>query len=42
LFTEKLEVKEAVNRELHFVTVVEVKKEDQVPRKVVKLEEVIQ
>jgi hypothetical protein len=30
LLTEKLEVKEAFNRELHSVTVIEIKAEDQV------------
>jgi hypothetical protein len=42
LLTEKLEVKEAVNRELRSVTVIEVKEEDQVMKQVAQLEEVIQ
>jgi hypothetical protein len=42
LLTKKLEVKEAVNRALRSVTVVEVKVEDQVMKKVAQLEEVIQ
>ena len=39
---EQLEVKEMVNRALHFVTVVEVKAEERIPQQVVQLEEVIQ
>jgi ribosomal protein S3 len=42
LLVEQLKVKEVVNRELHSVTVVEVKVEDQVTQQVVQLEEVIQ
>jgi hypothetical protein len=39
---KQLEVKEMVNRALHFVTVVELKDEERVPQQVVQLEEVIQ
>jgi hypothetical protein len=42
LLAEQLKVKEMVNRALHSVTLIEVKAEDQVPKKVVQLEEVIQ
>jgi phage shock protein A len=42
LLAEQLEVKEVVNRALLSVTVVEVKAEDQVPKQVAQLEEVIQ
>jgi hypothetical protein len=42
LLTEQLKVKEAVNRELHFVTVVEIKVEDRVTQQVEHIEEVIQ
>jgi hypothetical protein len=41
LFVEQLKVKEVVNRSLRSMTVVEVKAEDQIMKKVVKLEEVI-
>jgi hypothetical protein len=39
---EKLEVKEAVNRALLSVTVIEVKTEERIPRKVAQIAEVIQ
>jgi hypothetical protein len=42
LLTEKLEVKEAVNKALHSVSVVEIKAEDRVTQQVEQLEEVIQ
>jgi hypothetical protein len=42
LLVEELEVKEAVNKELLSVTVVEVKAEDEVTKQVAQLEEVIQ
>ena len=42
MLAEQLKVKEMVNRELHFVIVVEVKVEERVPQQVVQLEEVIQ
>lgn len=42
LLTEQLKVKEAVNKALRPVTLVEVKVEDQVTKKVAQLEEVIQ
>jgi hypothetical protein len=42
LLAEQLEVKEAVNRALHSVTVVEIKVEDRVTQQVEHIEEVIQ
>jgi hypothetical protein len=42
LLTEKLEVKEMVNRVLRSVTVVEVKAEERIPQQIVQLEQVIQ
>jgi predicted RNA-binding protein len=42
LLTEQLEVKEAVNRALRSVTVIEIKAEDRVTQQVEQLEEVIQ
>jgi cysteinyl-tRNA synthetase len=42
LLTEKLEVKEAFNRELHSVTVIEIKAEDRVMQQVEQLIESIQ
>jgi len=42
LLTEKLEVKEMVNKALHFVTVVKVKAEERVPEQVAQIKEVIQ
>jgi hypothetical protein len=42
LLAEQLEVKEAVNRALRSVTIIEVKAEDQVTKQVAQLEEVIQ
>jgi hypothetical protein len=42
LLAEQLEVKEAVNRALRSVTIIEVKAEDQITKQVAQLEEVIQ
>jgi hypothetical protein len=42
LVTEKLEVKEMVNRALRFVTVIEVKAKERVPQQVAQLKELIQ
>jgi hypothetical protein len=41
LFTKKLEVKDRVNKEIRFVTLVEFQTEDQVPQQVAQFEEVI-
>jgi hypothetical protein len=42
LLAEQLEVKEAVNRALHSVTVIEVQTEERIPQQVAQLEDVIQ
>jgi hypothetical protein len=42
LLAEKLEVQERVHKELHSVTIIEVKIEEHVPQQVAQLEEVIQ
>jgi hypothetical protein len=41
LLAEQLEVQERVHKELHFVTVIELKMEDYLPQQVTQLEEVI-
>jgi len=41
LIAEQLEVKGLVNRELFFVTIIEVKVEERIPQQVAQIEEVI-
>jgi uncharacterized protein YaaN involved in tellurite resistance len=42
LLAEQLEIKEAVNKELHSVTVIEVKNKERIPQQVGQLTKVIQ